>query len=142
MMEALKEAALAIDHDDVPIGAIVVHAGKIIGRAHNQVELLKDPTAHAEMIAITQAASTVNPKELNEATLYSTLEPCIMCSGAAVLARFKIIFYGAADPKAGGCGSVFDLVDDQRLNHQIKVVHGLFAEESKALLQSFFKKLR
>ncbi len=142
MREALKEARKAFEGEDVPVGAVVVHENKIIGRAHNQVELLKDPTAHAEMLAITQAAATLGSERLQEARLYTTLEPCIMCAGAIVLARIKELFYAAPDPKAGACGSLFDIVNDNRLNHQVKVIHGMMKEESRNLLQEFFKNLR
>ena len=142
MKEAIKEARKALAAEDVPIGAVVVHNNKIVGRAHNQVELLKDPTAHAEMLAITQAASTLTKEALQEASLYATLEPCVMCAGAMVLARIKEVFYAARDPKAGACGSVFNVVSDERLNHQVKVIHGLMEEEARELLQDFFKKLR
>jgi tRNA(adenine34) deaminase len=142
MREALKEARSAREHADVPVGAVIVHEKKIIARAHNQVEMLKDPTAHAEMLAITQAASALSSERLTEAILYSTLEPCVMCAGALVLARVKIIYYGARDEKAGACGSVLDIVGDDRLNHQVKVVHGLLAEEAELLLREFFKCVR
>lgn len=142
MHQALQEARRAIEHEDVPVGAVIVHGKKIIARAHNQVEMLKDPTAHAEMLAITQAAAALSSERLTEAVLYSTLEPCVMCAGALVLARVKVIYYAAADEKAGACGSVLDVVTDERLNHQVKVVHGLLAEESRALLRDFFKCVR
>ena len=142
MKQALKEAEKALEGGDVPVGAVIVCENRIIGRAHNQIELLKDPTAHAEMLAITQAASALTSERLREAILYVTLEPCVMCAGALVLARIKALFYAAPDPKAGACGSIYDIVNDERLNHQIKVVHGLLKEESAALLQEFFKKLR
>jgi tRNA(adenine34) deaminase len=142
MREALKEAQKAPEHDDVPVGAVIVREKKIIARAHNQIELLKDPTAHAEMIAITQAAASLKNERLQETVMYTTLEPCPMCAGALVLARVDIIFYAAADPKAGACGSVLDIVNDPRLNHQVKVIHGLLAAESQELLQRFFRLLR
>ncbi len=142
MREALKEASKALEHNDVPVGAIIVFDNKIIGRAHNQTELLHDPTAHAEMLAITQATATLGQARLVDAVLYVTLEPCSMCTGALVLARVKTVFYGAPDPKAGACGSVFDLADDERYNHQIKVVHGLMQLESQQMLQEFFQNLR
>jgi len=142
MREALKEARKAMEHADVPVGAVIVQDKKIIGRAHNQIELLKDPTAHAEMLAITQAAASLGQERLLDSVLYVTLEPCTMCTGALVLARVKTIFYGTADPKAGACGSVFDVANDDRLNHQIKVVHGLLQEEAQAVLQDFFRRLR
>ena len=142
MKEALKEAKKALEAGDVPVGAVIVHDNKIIGRAHNQVELLKDPTAHAEMLAITQATATIGDERLLEARIYTTLEPCVMCAGAMVLARIKDLFYAAPDPKAGACGSLFDIVNDNRLNHQIKVVHGLMRDEAQELLQEFFRNLR
>ena len=142
MKEALKEAKKALEAGDVPVGAVIVHDNKIIGRAHNQVELLKDPTAHAEMLAITQATATLGDERLQEARMYTTLEPCVMCAGAMVLARIKDLFYAAPDPKAGACGSLFDIVNDNRLNHQIKVVHGLMRDEAQELLQEFFRNLR
>mgnify|MGYP006297554825 CR=1 FL=1 len=142
MREALKEAARAAEHEDVPVGAVIVQGKKIIARAHNQIELLKDPTAHAEMIAITQAAAALSRERLTEAVMYVTLEPCVMCAGALVLARLQTLFYGTADPKTGACGSVFDIVGDLRLNHQVKVIHGLLQKEAQNLLQDFFQKLR
>jgi len=142
MREALKEAHKAVEHDDVPVGAVIVYEKKIIGRAHNQIELLKDPTAHAEMLAITQAATVLSSERLQKAVMYTTLEPCPMCAGALVLARINSVFYGASDPKAGACGSVLDVVDDVRLNHQVKVIHGLLAEEAQELLQTFFRTIR
>jgi len=142
MREALKEAHKAMDHDDIPVGAVIVQGKKIIGRAHNQIELLKDPTAHAEMLAITQAATAMNSERLRETVMYTTLEPCPMCAGALILARVDVVFYATPDPKTGACGSVLDIADDPRLNHQIKVVHGLLADEAQELLQNFFRTLR
>ena len=142
MREALKEAHKAIEHDDVPVGAIIVSDSKIIARSHNQVELLKDPTAHAEMLAITQATASLETNRLLNAVMYVTLEPCSMCAGALVLAKLNTIFYGTPDLKTGACGSLYDIVNDPRLNHTIKVVHGLMQEESEVLLKGFFKKLR
>lgn len=142
MNEALKEARQAEESGDVPVGAVIVHKGRIIARAHNQVELLKDPTAHAEMLAITQAAASLERERLDESIMYVTLEPCVMCAGALVLARVGVLFYAAPDPKAGACGSVYDVVADGRLNHKVKVVHGLMRDESQELLQGFFRSLR
>src|SRR3990167_965949 len=125
MQEALKEARKAFEKDEVPVGAVIVSEGRIIARAHNQVELLKDPTAHAEMIAITQAASTLGSKWLNEASIYITIEPCSMCAGALVLARIKNIVFGAQDPKTGACGSIANIVNHKKLNHRIMVRSGI-----------------
>ena len=142
MCTALKEAACAFEKGDCPIGAVVVHKGQIIARAHNQVELLKDPTAHAEMIAITQAASTLGYERLIDTTMYVTMEPCAMCAGALVLARVKKLVFSAADAKAGACGTLYNIVQDDRLNHRLEIQKGLLAEESRALIQEFFRKLR
>mgnify|MGYP001619819958 FL=1 len=142
MAEALKEARKAFEEDEVPVGAVIVSSGKIVARAHNQVERLKDPTAHAEMIAITQAAATLSSKWLNEASLYVTIEPCSMCAGALVLARIKNIVYGAKDPKTGACGSVVNIVNHKKLNHRASVKSGILKEECGAILSDFFKKKR
>lgn len=138
MAEAIKEAVKAFDADEVPVGAIITHNGRIIARAHNQIRLLKDPTAHAEMIAITQAASHLASERLLDTTLYSTVEPCAMCAGAMVLARIKRLVYGARDPKTGASGSVLNIVRNKRLNHVISVTEGVLANESSALLKEFF----
>ena len=114
MQEALKEAQKAFAEEEVPVGAVIVHQGQIIARGHNQVERLKDPTAHAEMIAITSAANYLGTKWLNEASLYVTIEPCSMCAGALVLARIKDLCYGAPDPKTGACGSVVNIVNHKK----------------------------
>lgn len=142
MKAALKEAERAFEKDDCPIGAVIVKDNQIIARAHNQVELLKDPTAHAEMIAITQAASTIGHERLLDTTIYVTLEPCTMCAGALVLARVKRLVYGAHDAKAGACGTLYNIAQDDRLNHRMEVVSGLMAEQSQSLLQEFFRRLR
>ncbi|MFH0826800.1 MAG: tRNA adenosine(34) deaminase TadA [Candidatus Omnitrophota bacterium] len=142
MQEALKEAKRALKEDEVPIGAVVVYKDKIIGRAHNQVERLKDPTAHAEMLAITCATNSLNTKWLNDASLYVTIEPCSMCAGALVLARIKNLIYGAGDPKSGACGSVVNIVNHKKLNHRIKIKKGILEKESSSLLKEFFKKKR
>ena len=138
MRAALAEAAAAQQTDDVPVGAVIVHADRIIGRGHNQKERLCDPTAHAEMLAITAAATARGDWRLGECTLYVTLEPCAMCAGAIVLARLDRLVFGAADPKAGACGSVYDLVSDPRANHQVAVVGGVLESECRQLLQAFF----
>ena len=142
MLEALKEAKIAFEEDEVPVGAVIVNDKKIIARAHNQVERLKDPTAHAEMIAITQAAAALGSKWLNEASAYVTIEPCSMCSGALVLSRIKRLYFGAKDPKTGACGSVINIINHKRLNHRIKVKAGVLKEDCGSLLTEFFKKKR
>jgi len=142
MKEALKEAQKAFEEDEVPVGAVVVHAGKIIARGHNQIERLKDPTAHAEMLAITSAASYLGTKWLNHVCLYVTIEPCSMCAGAMVLARIKDLYYGADDPKTGACGSVADITGNKKLNHKVKVEKGILRDECSALLREFFRKKR
>ena len=142
MQEALKEAQKALEKDEVPVGCVIVHKGKIIGRGHNQVEMLKDPTAHAEMLALTSAAGSLASKWLNEADVYVTIEPCSMCAGAMVLARVKNLYYGCDDPKTGACGSVFEIAHNRKLNHRIKVNKGLLKEESGFLLKKFFKSKR
>lgn len=148
MREALKEARLSFEKGEVPVGAVVVYRQKIIGRAHNQMEMLHDPTAHAEMIAITQAAEALargsgdHRGSLEGATLYVTMEPCPMCAGALVLSKAKAVVFGIKDPKAGACGSLFNLVADDRLNHQLRVQSDVLAEEAKVFLQEFFRTLR
>ena len=141
MSEAIKEAEKAFEADDVPVGAVIVHKGRIIARAHNQIKLLKDPTAHAEMIAITQAASYLENERLPATTLYVTIEPCMMCAGALILARVERVCFGAADPKTGAFGSVFD-VNKKKLNHNIAVSKGVLGEECALIMQDFFKKKR
>ncbi len=142
MSEAIKQACDAFEKDEVPVGAVIVHKGRIIARAHNQVETLKDPTAHAEMIAITQAAAYLGSERLADCSIYATIEPCSMCAGALVLARVKSIYYGAKDPKTGACGSVFNIADCKKLNHRIKVTGGILAQECGSLLTEFFRKKR
>jgi tRNA(adenine34) deaminase len=142
MEAALAEARAAASDGEVPIGAVVVWDGRIIGRGRNRVETAQDPTAHAEIIAIGAAAQTVKSWRLDEATLYVTLEPCHMCAGAVVLARIPRLVYGARDPKAGACGSLANVVQDLRLNHRAEVQPGILAEESASLLESFFRSKR
>jgi tRNA(adenine34) deaminase len=142
MRVALQEATLALKKKEVPVGAVVVYQDKIIGRGHNQTETLNDPTAHAEILAIGAAANYLNSWRLSEAVLYVTLEPCAMCAGAIVLARLKKLVFGAFDPKAGACGSLYNLVQDWRLNHQVEVIPEVLKEDCSALLQAFFKELR
>jgi len=142
MREALKEATAAYEADEAPVGAVIVHENRVIARAHNQRELLSDPTAHAEMIAITQAAAEIGSWRLAGATIYVTLEPCAMCAGAMVLARLDRLVFGATDPKAGACGTLYNIVQDLRLNHRLEVVRGVLAEDCSRLLTDFFAKKR
>jgi tRNA(adenine34) deaminase len=142
MKEALREAQKAFDKDEVPIGAIAVYKNQIIGRGHNQTEQLQDPTAHAEILAITAAANALNSWRLNDVEMFTTVEPCIMCSGALVLARVKRIIFGARDEKFGGCGSIFNIVEEEKMNHQIKITAGVMEKEAAALMKSFFVEKR
>ncbi len=142
MQEAIKQAKLAFFKDEVPIGVVISHKNKIISKAYNQVEMLKDPTAHAEMIAITQATSHLGSKWLQECTLYVTIEPCSMCTGALVLARIKRVCFGAPDPKTGACGSVINIAQHEKLNHRFEVVSGILEQECGGLLSEFFQKKR
>ena len=136
---ALKEAQRALEEDEVPVGAVVVWEGRIIGRGHNQIERLQDPTAHAEMIAITAAAAHLQSRRLEKCTFYVTLEPCAMCAGAIVLARVGRVVFGAWDDKAGMAGSVHDLLRNPKLNHSPEVKGGVRAEECGAVLKAFFE---
>ncbi|MHC5112244.1 MAG: tRNA adenosine(34) deaminase TadA [Planctomycetota bacterium] len=142
MRAALVEAAAALDHEDVPVGAVVVHAGRIIGRGRNERERLQDPTAHAEMVALTAASSYLESWRLDECTLYVTLEPCTMCAGAIVLARIRRLVFGAPDPKAGACGSLFSIPEDPRLNHRVEIQQGSLRDECADLLRQFFARQR
>jgi tRNA(adenine34) deaminase len=138
MRLAIGEAERALEHEDVPIGAVVVHEGEVIGAAHNEREHLQDPTAHAEILALRQAAAAVGSWRVLDSTLYVTLEPCAMCAGAIVLARVPRVVYGTTDPKAGAAGSVLDVLAEPRLNHRPEVVGGLLAAECATLLTDFF----
>jgi tRNA(adenine34) deaminase len=138
MRLALREAAQAAEHDDVPIGAVVVRDGEVIGSAHNEREVRADPTAHAELIALRDAARHVGSWRVLDAVMYVTLEPCAMCAGAIVLARVPRVVFGTPDPKAGAAGSVFNILAEPRLNHRPQVEFGLLAEESAELLRAFF----
>ena len=142
MRKALDQAVLAFDQGEVPVGAIIVHQEKIIAEASNQREMLNDPTAHAEMIAITQAAEVLQSWRLLDCTLYVTLEPCPLCAGAIVQARIPRVVYGAVDPKAGACHTLFSLTSDIRLNHQAAVLGGVMQEDCRAILQEFFRQQR
>ena len=139
---ALKEAVKALDNDDIPVGAVIIKDGKILAKGYNQVELLKDSTAHAEMIALTSAFATIEDKWLSGCTMYVTLEPCSMCAGALVLARIKRLVIGTDDPKTGACGSVYNIIAGGKLNHKIEIVKGIKQKECKSILQEFFKKIR
>ena len=142
MRIAIEAAKIAEENDDVPIGAVIVYQNQIIGKAYNQREQLKDPTAHAEIIALTQAAAFLESWRLNDCTIYVTLEPCPMCAGALVLARMKRLVYGCDDPKTGAVKSLYNIVQDQRLNHRLEVTSGVLAAECSELLQEFFQKRR
>ena len=142
MLAAIDQAGAAADADEVPVGAVIVHQNTIIARAHNQRETLSDPTAHAEMIALTQAAAYLGSWRLEGCTMYVTLEPCAMCAGALVLARIDRLIYGPADPKAGACETLYHITNDQRLNHRLEVISGFLAEPCRAVLQEFFAQKR
>jgi tRNA(adenine34) deaminase len=142
MMEALAEARRAAGIGEVPIGAVMVRGGEVVGRGHNRREIDGDPLAHAEILAIRQAASAVGGWRLAGCTMYVTLEPCAMCAGALVNGRVERLVYGAPDPKAGYCGTLGDLVRDPRLNHRLEVTAGVLESESAALLRGFFASLR
>ena len=139
---ALEEAQLAADKGEVPVGALVIHEGKVIAKAHNLRELNKDPLAHAELLAIGKAAEELGRWRLIECTLYVTLEPCPMCAGAIVNSRLDRIVFGAGDPRAGACGTIFNIVEDERLNHRPEVVRGILKEPCSQILSKFFKDLR
>jgi tRNA(adenine34) deaminase len=142
MQLALDEAEAALHQDEVPIGAVIVHEDRVIARTHNQREQLHDPTAHAEMIAITQAAESLRSWRLDGCTLYVTLEPCPMCAGAILQARIPVVVYGAADPKAGAVQTLYHLLDDGRLNHRCQVISGVLAERCGEILTRFFQQQR
>jgi tRNA(adenine34) deaminase len=142
MYAALQEAEKAFDADEVPVGAVVVFKNKIIGKGYNQTERLKDSTAHAEMLAITAAENHLQSKLLEECDLYITVEPCLMCSGAILLSRIRNLYFAAFEPKFGACGSLFNIIDTDKYNHKVNVYSGIYAEESKNLLEQFFKTKR
>jgi len=142
MQEALRQAVRARDADEVPVGAVIVCGDRIIARSHNQVEGLNDPTAHAEMIAITQASATLNQKWLYDCCLYVTLEPCSMCAGALVLARIGRVCFGAFDDKTGACGSLTNIIDHPQLNHRVETAGGILEEACSGLLTEFFQRKR
>lgn len=142
MFSALQEAEKALEENEVPVGAVVVKENKIIGRGYNQVERLKDATAHAEMIAITAAANHIGNWRLSDCSIYVTLEPCVMCTGALLASRIKDLYFSIFDPKFGACGSVYNLAEDGKTNHKINVYSGIYAKESKKLLEEFFNNLK
>lgn len=142
MAEALKEAALAAEMGEVPIGAVIVRGDEIIAAAHNLVETSKDPTAHAEMLAIRQAAARLGGWRLTGCHMYVTVEPCSMCAGAIVWARIEKLFIGTDDPKGGACGSIFNIPQEKKLNHYTEIETGLLQEECSEIMKTFFKKLR
>jgi len=142
MKEALKEAHRALAADEVPVGAVIVHKGQIIARAHNQIEMLKDATAHAEMLALTSATNHIGNKWLLECSIYVTIEPCSMCAGALVLSRIPRLIYGADDPKTGACGSVVNIINNAQLNHRIAVKKGVLESDCASLMKEFFLKKR
>jgi len=142
MFAALQEAENALENNEVPVGAVVVKENKIIGRGYNQVEKLKDATAHAEMIALTAAANNIGDWRLDKCSLFVTLEPCIMCTGALLAARIKTLYFAAHDSKFGACGSVYNLAENGKTNHKVKIYSGIYNEESKKLLNLFFTDLR
>ena len=138
MRLAMREAERALEHEDVPIGAVVVHEGEVVGAGHNERELRQDPTAHAEILALRQASTALGSWRVLDSVLYVTLEPCAMCAGAIVLARVPRVVYGTTDPKAGAAGSVLDVLGEPRLNHRPRVDGGVLAAESSRLLTEFF----
>lgn len=142
MQMALEEAKKAMNTGDVPIGAVITHKGEVIGKAGNKTRLYQDPTAHAEILAIREAAAKLNNWRLQDCDIYVTIEPCSMCAGAIVLARLNRLVIGAMDEKAGACGSVLDITNEKRLNHQPEVTTGILEEECRKLIQEFFKQIR
>lgn len=142
MRKAFALAEQANDAGEIPIGAVIVYDNQIIGRGYNQTELLKDATAHAEMIAMSAASATLENKYLQDCTLYVTLEPCPMCAGALVWTKIKRIVFGAADPKSGACGSIFNLAGNNKLNHKIEVIQGVLEQDCEWILKQFFAKKR
>ena len=142
MKMAIEQAKIAEENGDVPIGAVIVYKNQIIAKAYNQRQQLQDPTAHAEIIALTQAAAFVESWRLHDCTIYVTLEPCPMCAGALVLGRLDRLVYGCDDPKTGACKSLYNIVQDERLNHRLKVTSGVLADDCSRILQDFFQRRR
>lgn len=142
MYAALQEAEKALEANEVPIGVVVVHENRIIGRGFNQTEMLNDATAHAEMLAITAASNNLGSKFLDDCDLYVTVEPCVMCSGAILLSRIRNLYFATFEPKFGACGSLFNIVESGKYNHKPSVYSGIYSEESKTLLEKFFQSKR
>lgn len=142
MYAALQEADNALAVEEVPVGAVIVYENRIIGRGFNQTETLKDPTAHAEMIALTAASNYLQSKFLDNCDLYVTVEPCVMCAGAILLARIRNVYFGAFEPKFGACGSLFNILESGKYNHKPNVYSGIYSDEAKFLLESYFQKKR
>ena len=142
MYAALQQAELAFEEDEVPIGAVVVHNNRIIGKGHNQTERLNDATAHAEIIAITAASNHLKSKYLSNCDLYVTVEPCLMCSGAILLSHINNLYFSTFEPKLGACGSIYNVLENNKYNHSINIFSGIYSDESKNLMQSFFRKIR
>jgi tRNA(adenine34) deaminase len=142
MLQALLEAEKALRLNEVPVGAVIVHDGLIIGRGYNQVETLNDPTAHAEIIAITSACATLENKYLTGCTLYVTLEPCSMCAGALIWSKMDRLVFGATDEKAGACGSILNIAQNKSLNHHVEIIQGVLELDASELLKQFFKSRR
>jgi tRNA(adenine34) deaminase len=142
MSVALKESLAAYDNGEVPVGCVIIYKNKLIGKGYNRVEMLKDPTAHAEILAITSAANYLEKKYLDECSMYVTLEPCSMCAGAIVLARISHLYFGCYDTKTGACGSVLNIPESDKLNHKVKVYGGIMDTECSQLLKEFFAKKR
>jgi tRNA(adenine34) deaminase len=142
MNYALKEALFAYEKGEVPVGCVIIHKNKLIAKAHNQVEILKDPTAHSEILAITSAVNFLEKKILEDCSMYVTLEPCAMCAGAIVLAKIPYLYFGSYDEKAGACGSVMNITGSDKFNHRVKVYGGIMDAECSELLKDFFKTKR
>lgn len=142
MMQAFRLAETAYEQGEIPVGAVIVHENRIIGKGYNQVEMLKDTTAHAEMIAVSAACSTLQNKYLSDCTMYVTLEPCPMCAGALIWSKIERIVFGALDEKAGACGSIFNIASNKKLNHRIELIQGIMEADCRYLLQEFFREKR
>ncbi len=142
MFAALQEAEKAYEEDEVPVGAVIVYKNKIIGKGYNQIERLKDPTAHAEMIALTASAAYRNNWRLSDCDIYVTLEPCVMCTGALLLSRIRNLYFSVYDPKFGACGSTYNIAEEGKYNHKLNVFSGVYSEESSSLLKNFFGNIR
>ena len=142
MKKALDQAIIALDHEEVPIGAIIVHESQIVGKGYNMTKTLNDPTAHAEMIAITAACDTLQTTHLTNCQIFVTVEPCAMCAGALINSKMGQLIYGASEPKFGACGSVIDIFEKKQFNHFVQVIDGIMAEDSATLMQLFFNNKR